>query len=425
MNKYSIIRDNIMSHCLHSTNQAIITIPTAGDLFFASKGMRLNALDLPYIAILLGHYGNTNITINTLGLFLANMRSDGFIPRIIDMDKRMEAANPYRRFERNEHANPVLFQTAYYIACLRGGDVAWLSEEWYEKLKRYLRHWFKYWVRSSSGLCVWNSASHSGMDTAFDRAGSWKGLFCEGVDLNSELYAELCCAQKLAALLRHEVDASAFCNKAEAQRSRIQKYLWDENDGFFYDRDLRNGKHIRIRHVGCLNALLHGIAEREQTERIIRGRILNPEEFLTKYPAPAYSLREGICHCGYEPDTSADTLYTFESGHADWKSGMWPGKTYMITHILKLHGFDGEAYRIAENLATLVEGETGLCEWYDPASGEGFGRRPCFDAPTLLTLFLRNELEIGLQPYQPDPTILGYEMELQKKHDIQMIPSRL
>ena len=84
------------------------------------------------------------------------------------------------------------------------------------------------------------------MDDQVERLGRWGACVSEGVDLNCFLARECRAFSLVAQILGHAEDSIIFENRAEVLKGLIQKYLWCEEDGFFYDRHVHTGEFIRL-----------------------------------------------------------------------------------------------------------------------------------------------------------------------------------
>ena len=73
----------------------------------------------------------------------------------------------------------------------------------------------------------------------------------------------------------------------------INQTFWDDKDGFYYDRNEKTGKQIRVKSVAGFMPLWAGVASRKQAERLVKDHLLNKEEFL-KYPIASYAKQNRI-----------------------------------------------------------------------------------------------------------------------------------
>ncbi len=350
--------------------------------------------------ILLLHAGDTNLGRGALRIYLDLQREDGFIPRdwLSPAVLSVGAERVWHIYESEEHAQPFLSQIALFLARVNGGDISWISDGMYLALKKYLNHWATAWDRDSNGLCEWASACHSGEDNQFDRAGVWRSYFCEGADLNSFLYLDLLAAEKLAKAKGLGDDAAALAKAAQKKRELINELLWDEKDGFYYDRDIRTGNKIRIKSVAGLYPLWAGIPDEAQAKRIVEEHIMNPKEFWCSYPLPSYALDERNYTQHHVPPPTIDTFYALDDGHSNWRGGVWGHANYFVTHGLQRYGFLREARLLAEKSYAVSAADKIVFEFYNAETGEGLGGRGVYAGAEILMRFLPTEIATGFQP---------------------------
>ncbi|MFW9906577.1 MAG: trehalase family glycosidase, partial [Candidatus Thorarchaeota archaeon] len=65
------------------------------------------------------------------------------------------------------------------------------------------------------------------------------------VDLNCMLYRYECDLELLLELLGHNSEAKEWRNRAEQRKNLINKYLWDDEIGFYWDYDLRKNQQVQ------------------------------------------------------------------------------------------------------------------------------------------------------------------------------------
>jgi putative isomerase len=299
--------------------------------------------------ILLLHVGDTHLGKTALKIYLDNQQSGGFIPRHwAGLAEPTGDGKVWHLYESEEHAQPFLFQIALLLARANGGDVSWISDAMYEGLKDYLSHWRTAWKRDDSDLSVWASAPHAGADNQFDRVGVWRSYFCAGADLNSFLYLEYLAAEKIALAKGRPRDAHAFAAFAAQTREAVQKRMWNEADGFFYDHDARTGSQIKIKSAEGFFPLWAGIATQQQASRMVKEHLLNPKEFWCAHPVPSYALNEKNYTQHHVPPPLIDSYYALNDGHSNWLGGTWGHSNYFITHGLQRYGLDREAKLLAQ-----------------------------------------------------------------------------
>ena len=120
------------------------------------------------------------------------------------------------------------------------------------------------------------SVRENGHDTSYRLEGNCAHL--NGVDLNSFLYKY---EMDFAYLIKNysndafettdgRILSSKYWNqKAETRKKLIVKYLWNEEDGIFYDYDIITKKQIHFVSATSLLPLWAEIADRDQAERMI------------------------------------------------------------------------------------------------------------------------------------------------------------
>ena len=113
-------------------------------------------------------------------LFLDRQEPNGFISRTIGV----KYPKPKQMFK------PFLAQIAVLGSKQNDDNYEWLRGTYYERLQKYVQHWFDY-DGDHNGLPVWNSSDASGMDNQYSRSGALDTSQDEGVDLACYLVREL------------------------------------------------------------------------------------------------------------------------------------------------------------------------------------------------------------------------------------------
>jgi hypothetical protein len=326
--------------------------------FTGSDTGRLCSGALYYESILQLHAGwNTDYPRNALLLFLQRIQRDGFIPGTLPTT-----------WQGDFHAAPFLAQLALLL--LRAGDpLEGFHPDLYFKLKHYLLHWLRDRDVRGEGLAVWDHAGHSGMDNLVERAGAYHDAFCEGIDLNAFLVRECDAFSLIAARFGEASDAMAFATRARRLRDAINRWCWNDRDGFYYDYHARENEPIRVRHLGAAAALWARIPSPEQAARLVRGHLMNPNEFARPWPYPALA----------RPETG------YVEGFLDWEPAQgrsfrahtWIHLNYLAFQGLRAYGFHEEAGRVARLSRDLVARHP-FREYYASESGDPWGRDPAW-----------------------------------------------
>ena len=316
---------------------------------------------------------------NAVTLFLDNQKEDGFIPRTVP------ERPPHR--EGSEHVKPFLAQTALLLY-KREHTLSWLSVPYYLKLKKYLTYWLEDRL-GERNLSVWESAPHTGMDSHKERAGWWKDAISEGADLNSYLTRECRAFAVIADVLGENSDASHFRGHADRLSRAVRERLWDEEDGFFYDRHAGSGELIRVKSVAGFTPLWAGIATQEQAERLVTDHLLNPQEFWRTCPVSTYAATE--------------PSFREVGPGASWKANCWIPANYFIFQGLRRYGYNDVAKVLAEKSYKLVK-QVGDREYYMSEVFEGCGHDP-FWGWSHLAYFMPLESALGYDPTRLDVSL--------------------
>ena len=83
-----------------------------------------------------------------------------------------------------------------------------------------------------------------------------------------------------------------YADHAEKLAKAINKVFWNEQDGFYYDRDEKTGETIKIKSVAGFLPMWAGVASPAQARRLVRDHLLNLKEFWLDYPVATYAKSE-------------------------------------------------------------------------------------------------------------------------------------
>jgi len=328
--------------------------------------------DLYFENIYLSYYGIHRYCRTNLEEFLNRQLESGFVSRTL--------LNPRQR----QHFKPFLAQTAL-LGSRQSGSFEWLKWKYYERLKKYLDYWFWYQDFDKNGLCVWDSADHSGMDNQLSRAGEINSMVVEGVDLNCYLLRELQAMAEIAAAIGQHADQQAFTTHAAHLAELINSVFWDENAGFFYDRHERSCELRPIKSAAGLIPLWLGIVPPALAQRLVNNHLRNPNEFWLPYPIASYAKTE--------PD-----YYQEKRGdECNWRGPVWVPINYMLFHGLMKQGFQSIAKELAYKTFFMALEEETTREYYNAETGCGQGLNP-FWGWSSLAYFMPLEYEMGYDP---------------------------
>lgn len=330
--------------------------------------------DLYFEGIFLSYLGSHEYCRNGVEMFLDQQHESGFIART------MGIVYPKPR----HHFKPFLAQIAL-LGSRQSGDYRWLRGKYYEKLKLYLRYWFRHCDADKNGLCFWDGSDHSGLDNQVLRLGYDGVMEYEGVDLNCYLVRELWAMSELAKELGRDEDVGTYKKHGHALARMIDEVFWDEQDGFYYDRSEITGSLNRKKSVTGFLPMWLGVAPRARIERLVREHLLNPQEFWLPYPLATWAKNEE----GYYQERIGN--------ECTWMGATWVPTNYMVFHGLLNYGYREEAAILVESTYKMVMGESCTREYYNGETGSGQGLCPFWGWSTL-GYIMPLELDIEYNP---------------------------
>ncbi len=266
---------------------------------------------------------------------------------------RVVEKHPYYTLDSLNH--PILAWAEWESYC-HTGDAERVALVWEPLFKQFEA--MKYHLQHKSGLYVTDWAS---MDNSTRNA--WLGL---GVDISCEMVLFARCLLSLLRVLREHgrEPADAKARAALLQRQidtvteAVNRYLWNEEDGFYYDVNFRM-EQSHIKTAAAFWALLSGVAEGQRQERLAAW-LNDKATFGRLHRVPVLAADEP----GYDP----------EGGY--WRGSVWAPMNAMVVRGLEWCGRYEQAAEIAVNhvevLARVFEKTGTIWENY-PADSIGSG----------------------------------------------------
>ena len=197
--------------------------------------------------------------------------------------------------------------------------------------------------------------------------------------------------EQIAIKLGKTEDAKKFHLRATALADKINTIFWDEEDGFYYDRDEHTGELVKVKSVAGFIPLWTGIVPPRRAERLVKEHLINPEEFWTKYPV--------ACYAQTEPDYVQGDIRDWG---CNWRGTTWIPTNYMIMHGLIDYGYMDVARELARKTLDLVYKCNDVTrEFYNGESGEGLGLKR-FWGWSVLAYVMPFECELGYDPSKLD-----------------------
>ncbi|BFT72877.1 amylo-alpha-1,6-glucosidase [Paenibacillus sp. P36] len=206
-------------------------------------------------------------------------------------------------------------------------------------LERYLNWDLTNRDRNGNGLLEWMiegnplcRSGESGMDNSprFDRA-----AILDAVDFSVFAAQDAHCLGLIANELGETAIAQHWQRKSADLNDQIQHMLWDESEGFYYDRDM-DGNFSRVKAVSGFLPLLLDHFPQERADRLI-AMLHDPNRFQTAFPIP----------------TTAASEQTYSTDM--WRGPVWMNMNYLVYTGLKKHGRHTEANQLAQQSIQMVQ----------------------------------------------------------------------
>lgn len=173
------------------------------------------------------------------------------------------------------------------------------------------------------------------------------------IDTNAVLFRFESIAADFAARLGLAEEEALWRARADERRKLIDRYLWNDSRGFYFDHDWARGRQGSVVSSAVWFALWSGVCSKAQAESLVRN-------------LPLLERAHGLVTCAEGSNTSANT-YQWDAPNA------WPPiQTAAIMGLLR-HGYKSEARRIAEKFlltcARNLETTGRLWEKYNALTG--------------------------------------------------------
>ncbi|MBN1273605.1 MAG: hypothetical protein JXB26_15165 [Candidatus Aminicenantes bacterium] len=275
----------------------------------------------------------------------------------------------------------------------RMGDIDFLKEAY-----PFLKKWHAFWRAGKSGrrvrrdgngdgLLEWGSDAElipsfvpswedeasgkqrsmweSGMDDLpnwddtlfFEKSGT---LNMNCLDLNCLYALDAWCLAEICAVIGLKDESRTHKAEYEHMKSLINQHLWDETEGFYFDR-YWNGRFSTRKAASNFYPLVARIPDEKRAFRMIK-RLLDDKEYWGEYVLPTISRDDP----GFK-----DQQY--------WRGTIWPPTNYLVYQGLKAYHFDAVASEFANKSYSLFMRSWEnfqLCpENFDSRTGEAGGQR--------------------------------------------------
>ncbi|WP_167746997.1 MGH1-like glycoside hydrolase domain-containing protein [Cohnella luojiensis] len=271
------------------------------------------------------------------GLFSADKPSydDMFKP---DLGRVVEEP-PYLTLDNLNH--PIL-AWAEMESYRQTGDVERLKQVWEPLYRYYLA--LQYHLRNQFGLFVTDWAS---MDNSPRNAylGSGIDISCEMMlfagqltEISDILTARFEAEGQTERVLNLRMIQEVLSKDQKLISQAINDYMWDAESGFYYDVT-ETGERAPVKTIAAFWALLSGVANPEQAERLV-GWLRDPQTFARTHRVPTLA--------------ADDEHYQPNGGY--WQGAVWAPTNTMVIRGLERYGYHQLAREIAvEHLDRVVQ----------------------------------------------------------------------
>ncbi len=195
-------------------------------------------------------------------------------------------------------------------------------------------------------------------EASFNRETDTLTMNC--LDLNCLYALDAYCLSQIAHILNIPEDYADYLEEYERMGELINDKLWNEREGFYFDRHW-DGRFSTRKSASSFYPLLARIPDQKRALLMIK-RLLNPKEFWGDYVLPTISR---------DDPSSKD--------QQDWRGSIWPPTNYLVYQGLKAYQFDAVASEFAKKSSDLFLRNWKnfqLCpEYFDSRTGEAGGQR--------------------------------------------------
>lgn len=325
-----------------------------------------------FFAGFMASLGNRELAYSNLREILNEQSPDGFVPNFAYATGQISA----------DRSQPPV-GSAMLLETYRIFRETWIVEDMYDDLLRWNR-WFAEHRMNPSGALCWGSeeipvlygnrwesegvhdtfgaALESGLDNSpmyddipFNKATN--RLELEDVGLTGLYILDCRSLIELAQLIGREADIPELTRRMDAARAGLET-LWDEENGFYYNRRTDTGAYSRRISPTNFYALFSPDVTPERQRRMAQAHYFNPEEFYGEWMLPS------IAH--------NDPAYPDQNY---WRGRVWAPLNFLVYLALARTELSDVRHDLAQKSATLFMKEwtehRHVHENYSSITGEG------------------------------------------------------
>jgi len=204
------------------------------------------------------------------------------------------------------------------------------------------------------------------------------------IDLNSLYALDAWCLAEIAAVLGRPLDIERYRAQYERTKALINARLWNEKDGFYYDR-FWDGRFSVHKAASAFFPLIARIPDEARAQRMLK-HLLDPKQFWGDFVIPSISRDDPA----FRPENQQS-----------WRGAVRPTANYLVYQGLKAYGFDAVASEFARKSAEMF-----LRSWqsfglspenFDSLTGEAGGDRYLSAGPLAALIALEEYLDFTPQ----------------------------
>ena len=256
---------------------------------------------------------------------------DGFIPHMSAPDSKSQVTQP-----------PVIAWGLYKLY-EQTGRKDWLEEN-FDALERYLAWDMENRDENHNYLYEWkvneddpnNRCDECGMDNS-PRFDNVKPM--DSIDFSCYMANEARYMEKIATVLGKQDRAEEYGKLFYAIKDAVNRLLYDEEDGRYYDREVESGELRKVSAVSSFIPLFAGVCTEESAERLVKD-LFDVNTYGTAFGVPSISAQDPAF------------------GEDMWRGPVWINFNYFIICGLREYGYKKEA----EKLLTQTLDE--ITKWY-------------------------------------------------------------
>ena len=194
----------------------------------------------------------------------------------------------------------------------------------------------------------------------------------EAIDLNVFMYIQRKTIAKLSEELGDTDTADEYLQLAEKTKNLIQKYMWCDEIGMFFDVYEEDHSKIYVKTPAGFYPMFAGIATEYQAKSLVE-HLLNEKEFWTTFPLPSVSADNPK----YDPE-----------GY--WRGRSWINPVWFVYKGLLRYGYRDAAKKLAEKVLDIMSEGPTCYENYNSLTGNPLGA-PDFGWSTLIIDIILDE----------------------------------